>query len=58
MRLCPVESVAEFEKVLIQKREMGGLDCARSEGKTLGRPPGSKDTKKRYTRRDKHLRRI
>ena len=40
---------AQFERKLIQERVNAGLDRARSEGKQLGRPPGSKDKKRRRT---------
>lgn len=36
---------AQFERALIQERVNAGLDRAREEGKTLGRPRGSKDKK-------------
>lgn len=39
--------LAEYERELIVSRINGGLDRARAEGKTLGRPNGSKDTKRR-----------
>jgi len=38
---------AQFERKLIQERVNAGLDRARAEGKTLGRPKGSKDKKQR-----------
>jgi len=38
---------AQFERRLIQERINAGLDRARDEGKKLGRPKGSKDTKRR-----------
>jgi len=38
---------AQFERRLIQERINAGLDRARSESKRLGRPPGSKDKKRR-----------
>ena len=37
----------EFERDLIRERTMLGLDRARKEGKTLGRPKGRKDAKSR-----------
>lgn len=40
-------SFAEFERELIRERTLDGLSRAKSQGKTLGRPKGSKDTKKR-----------
>lgn len=36
---------AQFERKLIQERVNAGLDRAKKEGKTLGRPKGSKDKK-------------
>jgi len=39
--------LAEYERELIISRINSGLDRARSEGKTLGRPNGSKDSKRR-----------
>lgn len=39
--------LAEYERELIVSRINGGLDRARAEGKTLGRPNGSKDKKRR-----------
>ncbi len=39
--------LAEYERELIVSRINSGLDRARAEGKTLGRPFGSKDTKRR-----------
>lgn len=38
---------AEFERDLIRERTLDGLNRAKKQGKTLGRPAGSKDTKKR-----------
>lgn len=38
---------AQFERRLIQERINAGLNRARDEGKKLGRPKGSKDTKRR-----------
>jgi DNA invertase Pin-like site-specific DNA recombinase len=43
-------AVAEFERALIVDRTLEGLERARKEGKKLGRPPGSKDTKPRSKR--------
>ena len=43
-------AVAEFEKALIVERTNEGLARARAQGKRLGRPPGSKDKKKRSRR--------
>jgi len=39
--------LAEYERELIVCRINSGLDRARAEGKTLGRPNGAKDTKRR-----------
>lgn len=38
---------AQFERKLIQERVNAGLERAKAEGKTLGRPKGSKDKKVR-----------
>ena len=38
---------AEFERELIRERTLDGLSRAKAEGKTLGRPNGSKDKKVR-----------
>jgi len=38
---------AEYERELIVARTNAGLDRARRQGKTLGRPAGSKDIKRR-----------
>ena len=43
-------AVAEFERALIVERTLEGLARVVSEGRTLGRPPGSKDGKKRSRR--------
>ena len=40
-------AVAEFERELIVERTLEGLARARAQGKRLGRPPGSKDKKRR-----------
>lgn len=40
-------AIAEFERKLIVERINLGLDRARSQGKKLGRPKGSKDKKRR-----------
>ena len=40
-------AIAEFERELIRERVRAGLKRAKKEGKRLGRPPGSKDKKKR-----------
>lgn len=38
---------AQFERKLIQERVNAGLERAKAQGKTLGRPKGAKDKKKR-----------
>jgi putative DNA-invertase from lambdoid prophage Rac len=38
---------AQFERDLIRERTLEGLNRAKSQGKTLGRPSGSKDKKDR-----------
>ena len=43
-------AVAEFEKALIIERTLEGLARAKAQGKRLGRPPGSKDKRKRSKR--------
>ena len=40
-------AVAEFERALIVERTLEGLARARAQGKRLGRPKGSKDSKRR-----------
>ena len=40
-------AVAEFERELIRERTIEGLNRARANGAKLGRPKGSKDTKRR-----------
>jgi len=47
MVLAIAAAFAEFEKDIIRQRTLDGLARARSQGKTLGRPPGSKDKRKR-----------
>lgn len=42
-----LSAFAEFERNLIRERTMEGLNRAKSQGKTLGRPNGAKDTKDR-----------
>lgn len=42
-------SFAQFERKLIQERINAGLKRAKAEGKTFGRPKGSKDKKRRRT---------
>ena len=39
--------LSQYERELTISRINTGLDKARSEGKTLGRPPGSRDKKRR-----------
>jgi len=41
--------LAEYERAITISRIHDGLASARSKGKTLGRPKGSKDTKRRRT---------
>ena len=43
-------AVADFERALIVERTLEGLARAKAQGKRLGRPPGSKDKKKRSSR--------
>ncbi len=43
-------AVAEFERSLIIERTLEGLARAKAQGKRLGRPPGSKDKRKRSRR--------
>lgn len=47
-----LSAFAEFERNLISERTKEGLARARSQGKRLGRPPGSKDKKPRKRRRN------
>jgi len=47
LMLGVLAAVAEFELTLIKDRTRAGLARARSEGKHLGRPAGSKDKKQR-----------
>jgi DNA invertase Pin-like site-specific DNA recombinase len=42
-----LSAFAEFERNLIRERTMEGLHRARKQGKNLGRPKGSKDSKVR-----------
>lgn len=42
-----LSAFAEFERELIRERTIEGLRRAKIQGKTVGRPSGSKDTKKR-----------
>lgn len=44
-----LSAFAEFERELIRERTLEGLKRAKSNGKTLGRPKGSKDKSKRRT---------
>ncbi len=41
---------AEFERAIIRERTMAGLERAKAEGKTLGRPKGAKDKRKRKSK--------
>jgi len=50
-----LSAFAEFERSIIRERTLDGLENARKNGKRLGRPAGSKDTKRR--RRAGYLRR-
>ena len=42
-----LSAFAEFERELIRERTIEGLNRAKSQGKSLGRPKGSKDIKSR-----------
>jgi len=42
-----LSAFAEFERELIRERTLEGLHRARSQGKNIGRPKGSRDTKRR-----------
>ncbi len=42
-----LSAFAEFERDLIRERTLEGLNRAKKQGKTLGRPKGSKDSVKR-----------
>ena len=42
-----IASFAQFERDLIRQNTMDGLERAKKQGKTLGRPKGSKDKKRR-----------
>lgn len=42
-----LSSFAQFERDIIRERTLAGLERAKAEGKTLGRPKGSVDKKKR-----------
>ena len=48
--LTIISAFAQLERDIIRERTLAGLARARAEGKTLGRPKGSKD-KKRYRKR-------
>ena len=41
-----LSAFADFERDIIRERTFDGLDRAKAEGKKLGRPMGSRDTKK------------
>ena len=43
--------VARWERVRRSERTKAGLEKARKAGKRLGRPPGSKDSRKRVVKR-------
>ena len=47
LQLNILSAFAEFERELIRERTFDGLERARRQGKVLGRPNGSKDTKHR-----------
>jgi DNA invertase Pin-like site-specific DNA recombinase len=47
MVLAIAAAFAEFERDIIRQRTLDGLARARSQGKRLGRPPGSKDKRRR-----------
>ncbi len=42
-----LSAFAEFERELIRERTIEGIRRAKLKGKQVGRPKGSKDTKKR-----------
>jgi DNA invertase Pin-like site-specific DNA recombinase len=42
-----LSAFSEFERSLISERTIEGINRAKSQGKTLGRPKGSKDSKQR-----------
>jgi len=48
--LSVLATVAKIEKDRISERTKAGLEVAKAKGKKLGRPPGSKDGKKRNRR--------
>ena len=47
MRMSVIAAVAQFERDLLVERTQAGLDRARSEGKTLGRPAVLTDAQRR-----------
>lgn len=47
LQLQMLSILAEFERDIISSRVKDGMDRARSEGKSIGRPKGSKDKKQR-----------
>lgn len=51
LQLTMLSAFAQFERDLIRERTLAGLERARVQGKKLGRPKGSKDTKYRKKRR-------
>ena len=51
LQLTMLSAFAQFERDLIRERTLAGLERAKREGKTLGRPKGSKDKKYRKKRR-------
>jgi DNA invertase Pin-like site-specific DNA recombinase len=44
-----LSAFAQLERDIIRERTLAGLERAKAEGKTLGRPPGALDKKKRRT---------
>ena len=42
-----IDALVELKRSLISERTKEGLKCAKSQGKQLGRPKGSKDKNKR-----------
>jgi DNA invertase Pin-like site-specific DNA recombinase len=51
--LTILSAFAQLERDLIRERTLAGLERARAEGKTLGRPKGSVDKKYRKKRSDR-----
>lgn len=51
--LTILSAFAQLERDLIRERTLAGLERAKRQGKTLGRPKGSKDKKYRKRRRVK-----